>query len=752
MERGQMNGVVDETSPKKRMSRRHSYIQGRTKSQQSALPRTNLFCKETGQAELKKLAENGNCKKTTKTIRTILATLKKHVLFRSIQEFLLISMINVMKSRPMKEGDILIQRGDLASDEFFFLETGEVRIQHSDFVEDDLLIPAPHAFGETGLINSDLPRTATVTCTKSGNLWVITRSAFRATMHKTSASREIEVLGFLKEVPLLSNLSHIQLVALASAFQEKTYKGGTAVFRQEDVGDSLYIILKGSCLVSQESTRVVSDNESTKDISKETQATKHVSNMSEMLQNFYNSSKEPGSTATRKVANFLTRRTRAKVSPEKSDASPCIEKEESYARRSRRKSTVNVATLKRGDYFGEIALLPNAEGEFPKRLCTVTAITDTAICLRLTAADFDKLIPKETLSAFVKINAKRRIKEIAEKQAAHAEARKEKNEVLMKDTHQNDKDKVEKSMKDKEVLRISLDDFKCTAVLGAGTFGNVFLALHKDTKEEVAIKSVGKAHLLKLKQETNIVRERKAMAHFRDETFIVNLVGTWQDERSIYFITDMLVSALETVHTAGFAHRDIKLENILLCGDGYIKLADFGFAKRLGPAEKTKTLVGTPEYLAPEMVKALGHNRSVDYWALGIIVYELLHAKTPFVAHDQMRLFSNIVHSDKSLYFEQSFQGKPAEDLVRKLLTDNACLRLGMLRGGVEDVKSHVFFEGVDFEKLRNKIYSISFIAAPKMVKRIRMVKNGDYNPLITGEFTAKKKGKIVKHKAFACF
>ncbi len=376
------------------------------------------------------------------------------------------------------------------------------------------------------------------------------------------------------------------------------------------------------------------------------------------------------------------------------------------------KDGVEVAKLRPGNFFGEAALQNN-----DVRNATCTADSDT-VCLTLTKPEFESMLgPLQGLIAKVDQRRNRELKE--------------KVETGVKQTAPVSKKYVK-----------SLADLKVIRTIGTGTFGRVKLCQHKASGEVLAMKCLHKAHIVESQQEKNIVAEKDCMATMH-HPFVLKLLGTFQDTNQLYMFLEIVqggelwsllyqkevlerskVPALTqgirendarmyaSCVTAGFAHihsneysyRDLKPENLLVDGDGYLKIADFGFAKQLKNGAKTHTLCGTPEYLAPELVLSRGHNWGVDYWALGVLIYELLCGSTPFVDPDQTRIFVKIVHSSKVLTFPPGFP-RSAMDLVKNLLNVNCALRLGMLRNGADDVKAHSWFKGIDWAKLEGKAY-----------------------------------------------
>lgn len=148
----------------------------------------------------------------------------------------------------------------------------------------------------------------------------------------------------------------------------------------------------------------------------------------------------------------------------------------------------------------------------------------------------------------------------------------------------------------------------------------------------------------------------------------------------------------------GLVYRDLKPENILLDRNGYLKITDFGFAKMLKEdSQRTYTLCGTPEYIAPEIIKNLGYGQAVDWWSLGILIYEFSAGFSPFYSPDQMKMMEKIVMGKYKV--PNSF-GKDLRDIISNLLQTDLSMRFGNLRNGSADIKNHAWFKQVNWNAL----------------------------------------------------
>jgi len=276
-------------------------------------------------------------------------------------------------------------------------------------------------------------------------------------------------------------------------------------------------------------------------------------------------------------------------------------------------------------------------------------------------------------------------------------------------------------------------DFDLRATVGTGTFGRVRVIKIKGSPDRtpLALKIMKKSEVIRLKQVEHVKAETQILSMI-EHPFIVNLLATFQDEKRLFillefvnggelfshlrkegrlpnddalFYAGQIVLAFAYLHSMHIVYRDLKPENLLIDCGGYMKITDFGFAKVV--EDRTWTLCGTPEYLAPEIIQSKGHGRAVDWWALGILMFEMLAGYPPFYDENPFGIYQKVLAG--TIDFPKHFDVK-AKDLIKRLLTHDRAKRFGCLKNGAEDIKKHKWYKGIDWEDLINRKIQPPFV------------------------------------------
>ncbi|MCJ1307002.1 hypothetical protein MMC25_000647 [Agyrium rufum] len=280
---------------------------------------------------------------------------------------------------------------------------------------------------------------------------------------------------------------------------------------------------------------------------------------------------------------------------------------------------------------------------------------------------------------------------------------------------------------------LKIEDFELLKVVGKGSFGKVMQVQKRDTRRIYALKTIRKAHIISRSEVAHTLAERSVLAQINNP-FIVPLKFSFQSPEKLYFVlafvnggelfhhlqkeqrfdinrsrfyTAELLCALECLHGFNVIYRDLKPENILLDYSGHIALCDFGLCKLdMKDEDRTNTFCGTPEYLAPELLLGQGYTKTVDWWTLGVLLYEMLTGLPPYYDENTNEMYRKIL--SEPLHFPGPEIVPPAaKDLLTQLLDRRPERRLGA--NGAAEIKAHQFFHAIDWRKLLQRKYEPSF-------------------------------------------
>ncbi|CAH8453782.1 unnamed protein product [Schistosoma rodhaini] len=278
----------------------------------------------------------------------------------------------------------------------------------------------------------------------------------------------------------------------------------------------------------------------------------------------------------------------------------------------------------------------------------------------------------------------------------------------------------------KSTTILSMIDFRTVAVLGRGHFGKVLLSQYHRDNKYYAIKSLKKAEIIFRNEVDTLLTEKRILQIITDaqHPFLINLIACFQTKEHVMFVMEYaqggdlmsliqknvfkepqavfyagcVVLGIEFLHSKKIVYRDLKLDNLLLDSEGFVKMADFGLCKEgMGPDDRTSTFCGTPEFLAPEVLTDSSYTRAVDWWGLGVLIFEMLVGECPFPGESEEEIFDSIVN--KSVCYP-NYLSMEAKLIMGRLLRRNAAQRLGSSAQDAEEIKRQPFFRKLDFQAL----------------------------------------------------
>jgi len=584
--------------------------------------------------------------KSEELTRRILETLSKKPPFEGHDTSDLLQLVAAMAPVDVKAGVDVIKEGE-TGDLAYWVDTGSLAVVVGGDKEVDT-ITSDTVFGEVALVY-DLERTATIRAKTDAQMWLLHRTMFQHILRDKAIADRKAKFTFLQSVKIFGTLSGRMISRVADVVEEIVLEANEAIIREGDEADSMYIIHEGQAVVSQKNCDGKGDDADD--------------------------------------GNLLR-------------------------------------VLKEGDYFGERALLFDE-----RRSATVTAASKIRL-MRLDKESFRTLLA-DLHAELLKRAPKDEHKKKPSPAPARPPAGARHGEPIVSSVVRPPGAGGDASGRHR-LEGPKAASLKMIKMLGSGGYGRVSLVRDTKTKRVYALKRVCRAHLLAhngMMRCEWLMREKCVLQEL-EHPFIVTLHETYADDKNIFlllgvalggdlyrlieklgqvhekiarFYAGSLTLALEHMHSREMIYRDLKPENVLLDAQGYVKLCDFGFAKKI--TDRTYTRCGTPDYTCPEMLLNQGVNQACDWWALGILIFEMLTGVPPFTdpGGDDMQTYQNITHGELSkCYPDSSTATDEARALIRGLCTVKVAYRLGYLKGGANDVMAHAWFAAFDWDGLVN--------------------------------------------------
>lgn len=657
--------------------------------------------------------------KSEESIRFIDSSLADNFIFASLSATERRLLIDAMMKENVPAATIIIQQGDIG-DYFYVVETG-----HVSFSVDGSHVGActrGASFGELALLYN-CPRAATCIANTDCSLWKVDQRTFRYMLANNTANQQKDVNTVLRKVPFLSELDDENLLKVSDALTTVQFPSKERIINKGDAGEVFYIIREGtvkvhdigfgdSQYVDQKlgvgdwfgERALINGEARVANVTAITDCTclclsrdtfeKTLGPLQNLIDHamkkrvlmgvpIFANSKFLG----REMADLTDLVRERTYPPDYTIATEGQPAEQNLCIiRTGNVIVVNsdnmIHELGEGDYFGDNLLHSNVSMQSIRTVGSVT-------CGVLAKEDIESVIGS--------------IDRLGKSIAAVSK-------------------KLDKTIRLKDLTKVR--------ILGVGTFGKVWLVSNKRNGRPYALKMLNKREIVGHHQVEGVLREKNIMSSL-DHPFVVNLVSTFHDDHSLFMLIDLvqggelfsvihtdvrdgvpnansrfyaacILESLSHLHHRHISYRDLKPENILIDSLGYCVLVDLGFAKVV--MDKTYTLCGTPEYLAPEIILSKGHNKGVDYWALGVLIFEMLVGRSPFYSYgtDQVSLFKRIVQV-KYTFPPGGLVNDYAQDLIQRLVVRRQANRFGCLARGEEDIRDHVWFNVIDVDKLLQK-------------------------------------------------
>jgi CRP-like cAMP-binding protein len=660
--------------------------------------------------------------KSADAVKFIDDSLADNFIFASLTKEERRLLIDAMKADTAPAGTIIINQGEVG-DYFYVVEDGSI-----SFAVDGNHVGAcarGASFGELALLYN-CPRAATCIANSDCKLWKVDQRTFRYMLANNNVSHQKGVLDVLKKVQFLADLDERTLIKIADALTTVTFQAGDRIINKGDVGEVFYILKEGNVKVHDigfgESTfvdQVLGPGDFFGERALLTGEPRVANITSETASVTLCLSRETFEKTLGPLQDLIEHASKKRVLMGVPIFANSLFNPFEMARLT---DLLNYTTFNKGEVLAKLGQ-PARQNLYIVQEGKITVSTATGMMTILGAGDYfgdrliqanDGAVSQETITAVEKTTCR-----VLTKSAI---------EGVIGDISRLGKatpapaPRIDRSVDFKDLMKFR--------ILGVGTFGKVWLVSNKSTGKPYALKMLNKREIIGHHQVEGVIREKNIMSSI-DHPFIISLIRTFQDDKHLYMLLELvqggelfsvihtdsrdgipnansrfysacILESLAHLHQRHITYRDLKPENILIDALGYCVLVDLGFAKIV--LDKTYTLCGTPEYLAPEIILSKGHDKGVDYWAFGVLIYEMLVGRSPFYAYgtDQVSLFKRIVQVKYS-FPPGSVVNEITQDLIQRLIVRRQSNRFGCLARADMDIRDHAWFSVITTEKLLKK-------------------------------------------------
>eukprot|EP00924_Labyrinthula_sp_SR-Ha-C_P004553 maker-scaffold_1-snap-gene-4.22-mRNA-1 protein AED:0.00 eAED:0.00 QI:53/1/0.75/1/1/1/4/303/911 len=675
----------------------------------------------------------------------IQSSLKKNKFFDELNQQDISMIVEAMEPISLTSEDEEVI--DKLVQAFFIVKKGKVDVTSFNVKINNITVKKGESWGESNLMMSSSKHELSL-ISKSVEVYCLTKDIYRRVVAFTEGERYRKLKRDLRIFNLLEGKSELELEELSTSVQQVDFKQGQIIINKGDPGELFYFVLRGSVLVTdlvkdptdKQAAKSVTDNhlgpgdyfgeKSLLDGTPRNATIKALVDVSCIVLDKETFKRFLGSVKATMIKNDHYRV--LKSTKLLNDAKDKVIRRlvDAFELKEYRKGDVIVAQDVRNDFLyiinsGQVKVTRYHQSDRAKH---------THVAILSQGDHFGESSLRTGINAGAEVMAETEVVEVyAVEVKSHLKALRpvaktlKRNHNIRKREQQELREKKEKDISMQGNKLIKLEDLAHIRTLGTGAFGRVKLVDHAPSKQTFALKILQKAYIVQFKQHQNVMNEKMVMMR-SDHPFILRLQNTFQTKNCLYFLleyiqggelfsllqnqggaiplqwakfyTSNVVSALVYLHKRQIVYRDLKPENLLIDRDGYIRIVDFGFAKRV--TTKTFTLCGTPEYLSPETIQNTGHNRAADYWSLGILVYEMVAGFSPFADLEEDNSEDGDQGAGQERVFERILKGNFAfiegfsshvRHFIKSLLKRNPRKRLGMGELGGEEIKRHRWFE-----------------------------------------------------------